>query len=316
MSTEARILYQKHCEESISNAETAFYSADLQKVIMLPWMPAYKTVQFTRRIIVFNESFIPLQSTKGLNRPFAVLWNENVAGRKKENLVSAFHKFFLFCRDKKHIVVWLDNCTAQNKNWCFYTFLIYLINSSETEIETIDVYYFKSGHTFMSADTFHHQVEESMKKAKNIYDFSDFVNAVRESNSRVVVHSMIPSDFSEWRDYASQQKLRNMNSRPLINEIKHVRAIRGNMFLKYSTDYTTEFNSDENLKTIDFLQIKIMKAKTVPRPLGQEFYREIPKSKKTDIINKLLPLMPKSRHEFWKNLNESEAPDLTVEFEE
>lgn len=111
---EARILYQQHCKESSANSEAAFYSADLQKVIMLPWMPGYKPVQFTRRIIAFNESFIPLYSTKGTNRPFAVLWNENVSGRKKENLISAFYSFFLFCRDKKHVVIWLDNCSGQN----------------------------------------------------------------------------------------------------------------------------------------------------------------------------------------------------------
>lgn len=150
----------------MTNTQTAFCSADLQKVIMLPWMLTYKTVQFTRRIVGFSISFVPLLSTKAANRPLAVLWNENVAGRKKENLINAFHSFFRFCRDKKCVVIWVDNCTAQNENWCFFTFLVYLINSSQTEIEIIDVHYFESGHTFMSPDTFHPQVEESIKKSK------------------------------------------------------------------------------------------------------------------------------------------------------
>jgi hypothetical protein len=49
---------------------------------------------FTRRIIVLNESFIPV-GTKGIHSPYAVLWHEAVAGLKKEDIVSAFHFIFL-----------------------------------------------------------------------------------------------------------------------------------------------------------------------------------------------------------------------------
>jgi len=70
---------------------------------------------FTRRIISFNESFVPL-GDKGICHPMAVLWYEGVAGRKKEEIISTFHKFFLEHRDKKKITLWLDNCSAQNKN--------------------------------------------------------------------------------------------------------------------------------------------------------------------------------------------------------
>lgn len=74
----------------------------------------------------------------------------------------------------------------------------------------------------MSADTFHHQVEESMKKAENIYDFTDFENAVREADPRVVIKSMTSADFFDWQDYKSQQKLKTKYCGPILNTIKHV----------------------------------------------------------------------------------------------
>lgn len=93
---------------------------------------------------------------------------------KKEQIVSAFHAFFLAHRDEKRFVIWLDNCAGQNKTWCFFSFLIYLINSEEVETVSIELNYFESGHTFMAADSFHHRVEEFMKTMGKIYDFQDF----------------------------------------------------------------------------------------------------------------------------------------------
>ena len=42
----------------------------------------------------------------------------------------------------------------------------------------ITLKYFEPGHTFMSADSFHHQVEQKMQKKKRLEDFQDFVDIV------------------------------------------------------------------------------------------------------------------------------------------
>lgn len=67
-------------------------------------------------------------------------------------------QFLLFNKDVKNISIWMDNCVAQNKNWCLLTFLIYVINSKEIETTEINLFYFEPGHSFMSADSFHHKV--------------------------------------------------------------------------------------------------------------------------------------------------------------
>ena len=77
---------------------------------MIPRMEMFKTVLFTRKIIAFNESFVPLGETKSV-KPIAVLWHEGLAGRKKEDIVSTFQAFSLKQRDAKHITLWLDNCS-------------------------------------------------------------------------------------------------------------------------------------------------------------------------------------------------------------
>lgn len=56
-------------------ASTVCVSADLEKVIMLPRIDMFKKVLFNQRIIVFNESFVPV-GKKAKIKPFACLWHE------------------------------------------------------------------------------------------------------------------------------------------------------------------------------------------------------------------------------------------------
>ena len=60
----ARAAYKNHAESEDWSLEKICYSAGLQKGIMLPRMECFKEVIFARRIIAFNESFVPVGSKK------------------------------------------------------------------------------------------------------------------------------------------------------------------------------------------------------------------------------------------------------------
>ena len=297
----SRCEYQK--DKNAQNPNMPVFSADLQKVIMLPRMDTFKSVVFTKRIIAFNETFAPLGSTN-VNQPVAVLWHEAIADRRKEDIISAFHAFLLMNRDHDEITLWLDNCTAQNKNWAFFTFLVYIVNSSEVSTNVIHLKYFEPGHTYMSADAFHHQVEKSMRTAGKVYDFSDFVKCVQSANSgKAMVKTMEPIDFCEWPDHSSQYKLTHTSPRPYLGSMVSVRAVRGNRGLLYRTDFGTP-EIELNFLTARTAKFGVQKAVCRSGPRG------IPQQKKDDILTKLCNLMPPSRHAFWQNLPTSNAPDL------
>lgn len=168
----ARKYYQQDAElsKSSENSSKAFFSADLQKVVLLPRLEMFKIAIFCPRIIDFNESFVPVGSSTR-EKPYAVLWHEGISGRKKEDIISAYRAFFESKRDCTEITVWTDNCTGQNKNWTFFSFLVQIVNSSEIAATRIIMKYLEPGHTFMSADSFHHQVENQLQKARKVYDF-------------------------------------------------------------------------------------------------------------------------------------------------
>lgn len=302
--TNARLEYQQDSELSINDTSTAYYSADLQKVVMLPRMEGFKVVVFTRRIIVFNESFVPLKKTTKNNLPVAIIWHEGVSGRKKEDIISAFHAFFKINRDMKNVVLWLDNCSAQNKSWAFLSFLSYIVNSTDMLLERLCIKYFEPGHSFMSADSFHHQVELAMKhEGKNmIYDFTDFEKSVKSSNSgKVIVKSMNVSDFSVWPDHCSITKVRKNQSNPHLRDIVQLEARRGELNLFYKTEFSEEY------KELDFLKSKVTKTGKIKPPEVLKAARGIQEDKKVDIIKKLLPLMPENRRPFWLNLPASQT---------
>ncbi|KAK3803284.1 hypothetical protein RRG08_021482 [Elysia crispata] len=73
----------------------------LRKVIMLPETDEFKACVFTQRLVVFNETLSALGKH---GRDTAVLWHEAIAGRKDDNISSAFHKFIESLRDVKDIV--------------------------------------------------------------------------------------------------------------------------------------------------------------------------------------------------------------------
>lgn len=168
LNKESRQEYQNDKEAFSTDEDYIYYSVDLQIVIMLPRMDQFKTAIFCPRLIAFNESFVSLESSHCTNVPYAVLWNESVSGRNQEDIISTYQSFFIYNRDVKHFVLWVDNGAARNKNWSFMSFLVNIVNSHLIAAESITIKYFELGHSFMSADHFHHQVEKSLIKANSL----------------------------------------------------------------------------------------------------------------------------------------------------
>jgi len=99
----ARASYQADASLDLS-ADYSIRSVDMQKVIMLPRIPGNKTAVFTRRIIAFHETFAVVGKPKKNSdkKHICVLWHEGIAGRKAEEVVSAFAVAMKQERDVKH----------------------------------------------------------------------------------------------------------------------------------------------------------------------------------------------------------------------
>ena len=99
--------------------------------MMLPHLPRMKMAIFTRRIILFHETFAPLGGTKNnQNKPIGVIWHEGITGRNNVDLASTYIGIIndIDYRDYDHFVFWVDNCATQNKNLTLCSTLLYIVN--------------------------------------------------------------------------------------------------------------------------------------------------------------------------------------------
>lgn len=227
---------------------------------MLPRAEMFKEVIFIPRIIAFNESFVQVgthqKKSSSSVKPLAVIWHEAISGRQKSDIASTFYTFLSKNRDKKFITIWLDNCAAQNKNWALFTFFTYVVNNcAEISLEVLEIKYFESGHTFMSADAFHHQVELSMSHCPKILDFHDFSEAVRGANSSWTdVHEMRVEDFLvELKDYKSAAKINKLDPKPLLPKFVAVWFEKGKNYLQFKNDYSDKYQN------LDYLTARVCK---------------------------------------------------------
>lgn len=297
---EARIDYNNDKELQKKNQDTIYMSTDLQKVVLLPRLPGYKKCLFTRRLIIYNQTFAPIGKFKTTKKkPVGNLWHEGISGRNDEDISSGFLKVISSkqYRDYAHWVIWMDNCGGQNKCWTLYTMLAwYMYNDCAPK--TITLKYFTPGHSFMSADNFHHQVEKQMKLKDKVYDFNDFVDCVSTVGEAILMHH---SDFKNFEKGLSQGKLAKKTT-PLLANVKIAQ------FHKCSTSlYYKEKLTDKDFKEAFFLQQKIERAikNKCKDYTGREVDKGINPEKKNN-IKELFDLLPPNRRVFYANLKTNE----------
>lgn len=226
-----------------------------------------------------------------------VLWHDGIAGRKQEDIMSALYSFLIRNRDVQAINIWLDNCSAQNKNWLLYSLLVHIVNTDMIATQKIILYYFEPGHAFMSCDQVHHQVELAMKKKAKLYDFTDFEEAVSTTNNgRVDVKSMTPQSFLNVPNHLSDRRINNSSPRAYLKNMSQVCFQRGIYDLMYKNNFCDEyimlrFMTDKYLKNPSIMTITF---RTEPKGIEQD--------RKNGSINKLSAIMPAHKMIFWRNL--------------
>lgn len=297
-------LVEEKCEKS--GGKESVYTVDMQKAIQMPLLTT-KEFYFSRKLVLFNESFVPPGKNK---TAVCILWHEGESGRKAYNVATTY-AFFLknYCRDQKHVYFFLDNCNAQNKNKVLISALVRLINDKTTEIETVTLEYFESGHTFMAADTVHAAITKKFKMAGEIYDFDDFVHNIKTSRKNMEVAVLTHKDMIIFSNDSKPAYPKGYN----IHNLKVIEFRRGHLSIFAKNDYDGDFKEIHFLKRKEAQKLsdEIANGKT---DLLQSLAREgeargISEIKKGELLL-LCKSMPSTRSIFYKNLVVSSEPDL------
>lgn len=301
-ATEATEAYNKD-KEAEEGRNLKIYSMDLEKVLLIPIMPKVKETFFVSRLVVFNETFASLKPGA---QSYCCVWHEAIAGRDAPQIIDSILSFIREERDTENLVLWADNCSSQNKNWFLFTALVTIVNTNIASqfLKTITMKYLTKGHTHMTADGVHGNIEQALKSKGDIYDYKDLLEIIKQARRKLRVIEV--EDFHKWPKKKRQPRRRNDDLQDFkLKNIVEVKFQRGSRKMMFKNRFNDEY------KEIDFLLAKFNEEQI---PEEEPAPRGIDKTKKNKIMSKLVRIMPKNRESFWSNLPEKEnILDLVTE---
>lgn len=166
----------------------------------------------------------------------------------------------------------------------------------------------------MSADSFHHLVEKSLKNFEynglygEVHNFNDFKLCVEWAKPETVVIEPEINDFFEPKMKYSQHLLSKISPRPYIEKICEIKIIKGSYHLLYRNDFEDDFIeccifTKRQINEINDgrLDVNSIVRKNEPRGIDIE--------RKKTIIQKLGPLMFPEKIHFWNDLHEKQDID-------
>lgn len=124
-----------------------------------------------------------------------------------------------------------------------------MVNHNSNSTEDITLKYLEPGHTFTSADSFHHGVEQEMKRRLVALDFQDFSSVITSSKSgKVDVVELQIEDIGAWKAGHSMTKLKNA---PHLVEMGEIQLRRGSRSVRVKL-----YHNQEEFTLLDFLMKK------------------------------------------------------------
>ena len=172
--------------------------------------------------------------------------------------------------------------------------LMAFVHQNTNAVEQITIKYLEKGHTSMSADPSHRQVQRNLSKRK-VCDFEDFSQAVKDTGIKTT--TMTHDDFFVIQDVIPQKKLNLLGkegSRPYLGDTccLQVRMGSEDIHLKKS-------HLDRQWKSFS-----VTKATFDPYepPLRRSKPYGVNKAKIEKAVDSLLPLMPAHKQRFWSDL--------------
>lgn len=98
------------------------------------------------------------------------VWDETEGGRSSQDLAGCIHKHLLEkARTYRHIVLFSDSCTGQNRSIKMALTLLKLAQQTDLKIETIDLKFLVFGQSFLPNNTEFGFIERGSKKSQFIY---------------------------------------------------------------------------------------------------------------------------------------------------
>lgn len=301
--TEAMEMKKKDMCTKEKNEITATF--DLQAVLMVPFAGDCQ-IYYRRKLSVYNFTILD-SNLDG----FCYVWDE-INGMKGSSEIGTGLVTYMnnLPPDVKHVTTYSDTCGGQNRNQYVASAMLYIVN--KTNIDTVNMKYMESGHTYLEADSMHSTIERA-RKHKKIYSTEEWGLLIQMSRKKPKPYDVKIQKFNDIFDLTSLGKVVMHNK--TINtkgetvswlKIKWLKFDKTKPFIiQYKYELQSELSFEEldvrmgSKESLDWNLINLRQKYETPLPIS--------KAKKKDLLYLLKTgVIPETYSMFFSNLPASE----------
>lgn len=226
-----------------TDPSTLCVSFDLEKVLNTPHGESM-LLYYSRKLAVYNLCFYE----NGTRKVFCYYWDESNGNRGANEIASILHKYIRSVDrrgDIKNLLLYCDCCPGQNRNKVVVAMLHSTLQQCEN-LETIQINYLLTGHTYMPVDSVHAIIENNLKRTI-IYAPSQWYtvfSTARNDPSPYEVERLTYEDFYKWDSIAEKYFKGNLLGK--ISKIRIATLKKNNvMKIKYSMNKSAKSHTIE-----------------------------------------------------------------------
>lgn len=273
---------------------------DLQKALPFPIL-SVSDAYYKRNMYVYNCGVHVLATEKG----FFYVWDESKGSRGSQEIAACvLNHFHQFCMQKKHIIIYSDTATGQNRNIKIALALMTFLQS-QNHVQVIEQKFLISGHSYLPNDRDFGSVEQS-SKGKTIFvptDWYSIMASARRRNSFIITEMHHLDFFSTELLEKAITKRKKSSEGDKVNWFK-IQCIRYERAHQYIIFYKESLNDVEEFKTLDIAPSRAGRPNSlasIAQPLLYPDGRQVSALKKRD-MHDLLQFIPPVHHSFFTNI--------------
>ena len=127
------------------------------------------------------------------------VWDETEGGRGSQEVASCICKHLKEnAPSHENIILFSDSCTGQNRNIKLSLMLLKLVQDPAIAVETIDLKFLVSGHSFLPNDPEFGVIEASSKKCQNIFVPEDWFDLIKNATKKKPRFNIIQMQRNEF----------------------------------------------------------------------------------------------------------------------
>ena len=269
---------------------------DLQKTLPTPHLNTNK-VYYMRQLWTYNLAIHDTTS----DHAYMHMWDETQASRGSQEVASCLlHYCKTLPTTVNHITAYSDCCGGQNRNENIALTWMYIVQSEDYAIKSVDHKFFEPGHSYNVCDQDFGLIEKRKRRVDNIWIPGGWQDLVRQSSKKFSVVEMNKEEMKSLEKFRKVVTCRKKASDGNNVEWLKLRWMHFESGLPYIMSFKPTLSNDFPFRQVSFG--KVGRPASLPNlgPLYTE--QRALKAAKVKDLHSLLMFVPPVYHEFYNSL--------------